>query len=451
MNRRSLLRALPYAALGFAGVAGLFAVTTQRLPATAPTPPNLIPPVAPAGNGAFHITAAFDHDVLPADADRAFVRVGITGREQAAVQRLPADVVLVIDRSGSMSGQKIEDAKRAAKRALEALRPGDRFRVLAFGSTVEELGHGVVGGERSDLSATFGAIDRLIATGGTDMRAALGRVQALGSLGAEGRVSRVFLVSDGQPDTEAGLRDRVGELAGRGVLTTTIGVGLDYNEDLMAALADTGRGNYHFVERATNLAGVFETELKDLAAIVARDVVVHLNGTGVGTPTPLGIPALHSRNGVRVAVGDIYAGRTVELLFEVPLANRGDLGRVDVTALARELAPVTTVAQATFSEDPRTIAASVNNDVQVQAARWQTSQVLTQANVLYNDSNVDDANRALDVQIQQLEEQAQQFSSAALKSEVAELKKFRADNNDASMSRRSLNNYAKWKARGLNR
>ena len=154
---------------------------------------------------------------------------------------------LVIDRSGSMDGDKIAFARQAAAFAVEQLLPQDRVSVVIFDDEVQTLVPSTLVENRQMI---LEAIRRIQAGGSTALHEAWrqGGLQVSHHLDRE-HLNRVILLSDGlanvgetNPDVIA---TDVHKLAGLGVSTTTMGVGDDYNEDLMAAMAKSGDGNYY--------------------------------------------------------------------------------------------------------------------------------------------------------------------------------------------------------------
>ncbi len=304
---------LPFALLGSVGVAGVVvgtgAVDTHKTPAASSLTRELGPVKVEASLERTHLIAN--------SAGETFARVALTGIATTSQKtaRVPVSLTLVIDRSGSMgSEQKMEAAEDAACKALQELSAGDRYSAVSFDNGAEVLiDNAVVGAEGTGNSCR--TIGDLFARGSTDMSSGLrvGGEQAQ-KMFAAGRVNRVLLLSDGQPDTEAGLAEQTKALAKVGITTTTIGLGTDYNEDLMAKVADAGLGNSWFVESrkemgggAAQLAKIFQTELKSMAEVVAKNASITLtpkNGLEIVDVTGF----TFDRSGAKfvIPVGDIY-------------------------------------------------------------------------------------------------------------------------------------------------
>lgn len=194
---------------------------------------------------------------------------------QVEVDRKPLSLALVIDRSGSMSGAPLAGAKRAAQLAVTMLLPGDWVAVVAFDDHVEVPQALVKVGP--DVRGVLAAIDAVRAGGSTNLFG--GWAEGLSQVMAcpePGVVGRAVLLSDGQAN--CGVTDRgliaqdVTQAAVHGVTTTTMGLGVHYDEDLLRGMADAGRGNYVFLANETDMARAFEVEVAGLSSLRGRDV-----------------------------------------------------------------------------------------------------------------------------------------------------------------------------------
>src|SRR5262249_5389311 len=158
-----------------------------------------------------------------------------------------------------------DKAKEAALMVLDRLQPNDYLSVITYDSTVDVI---VPSSHPSERSQTRELISALTPQGSTALFAGVTNgIEEVGKHLDPHRVNRIILLSDGQANVgprspnELG---RLGEVAGRqGISITTIGVGLDYNEDLMTQLALASDGNHAFAENATDLASIFQHELGD--------------------------------------------------------------------------------------------------------------------------------------------------------------------------------------------
>ena len=247
------------------------------------------------------------------------IRIDPAPAPQRSGARLPLNLALVLDRSGSMSGEPLETAKQAVVAALRQLHPQDRVSVVSFD---DEVRVEVPSGPVRDLDALIAQVMRIDSGGSTALYDGWleGATQVAGHLNGEG-LNRVILLSDGQAN--AGLTDaheiarRVAGLAERGVSTTTLGFGRHYDETLLLGMATVGDGNFEHIETARSLPTFFESELQGLTRTSGRTVSLGLE------PNPE------------------YGTRTLEVLNDLTL---NDLGRYQLGNLV-EGQPINVVAK----------------------------------------------------------------------------------------------------------
>jgi Ca-activated chloride channel family protein len=264
--------------------------------------------------GAFQLDVDLRRAGYAADASQtiieALVRLRAPEKPPQAKPREPITLALVLDRSGSMAGAPLAEAKRCARMIVQSLGPRDRAAVVAFDDEVERLSSVAGSDQRSGLVA---AIDSIESGGATDLHGGwLEGARVLGQHVAGTGVHRVILLSDGaanrgEMDLEtisASCRD----LAKQGISTSTYGLGSAFNEDLMLAMGKAGRGNTYYGQSAQDLAEPFQNEFALLTSLCARGMVLKVTA-------PKGVQVA-LRNDYELAEGEGTAWKLPDLAFE---------------------------------------------------------------------------------------------------------------------------------------
>jgi Ca-activated chloride channel family protein len=266
-----------------------------------------------------------------------YFRIALTGFDVPKSERRPAvNTAIVIDKSGSMSGKKIAQAREAAVTAVKRLRDDDIVSVILYADSAEVL---VPATKASDREAIIEKIRSVGAGGSTALFAGVskGAAEVRKFLDSE-FVNRVILLSDGKanvgPQSPRELERLGASLVKEGISVSTLGLGLGYNEDLMSRLASAGSGNHMFVEQADDLVAVFQKEFNDLMSVVASDFEIHAEiGEGVRPVKVLNTKADISGQDIYIPLAQLYARQERYFIVEVEV----DAGRADST---RKLATV---------------------------------------------------------------------------------------------------------------
>lgn len=365
--------------LGLGGVAAV--VLTPLLTRTAVQPVAATPPLplATSSSGPLTVTAHLDYEALPTGVDggattsrNLVITVSAAAPDQAPT-RVPVDLAVVVDTSGSMSDQgKFNEARRALHVLADELLATDQLSLVTFSSFVNTPVTLGPANQTASLAATL--LDQMSPGGSTYLSGGLAAgFSALGNADpgdTGGRVRRVLLMTDGQANQ--GVIDQAGltRLARRdGISVSTIGVGLDYDEGILSAMADAGGGEYHYVGHDTDLASVYRAELKTAGSVVATGTTLDLTfpaGVHGQRACSWAFEALDSSH-LRVPLGDLSAGQTRTIV--VPITVDGavtDGVIVNATAQATSTQRHAMVASASLTV-PRVSASDVENYEQPEA------------------------------------------------------------------------------------
>jgi Ca-activated chloride channel family protein len=259
------------------------------------------------------------------------VRIALTGFDLAkAEDRPPVNVAIVIDTSGSMSGQKIDQARKAAIAAIHRLQDSDIVSVVLYNSSAQVL---VPATKATDRAEIINKIHSITADGSTALFAGVSKGAAEVRKFLDGEsVNRVILLSDGKanvgPKSPRELERLGASLVKEGISVSTLGLGLNYNEDLMSSLASAGSGNHVFIEQADDLVAVFNSEFNDLMSAVAGGFRIEATVADSVRPVRvLGNKADISGSKVNIPLAQLYARQQRYFVLEVEV----DAGEADTS------------------------------------------------------------------------------------------------------------------------
>ncbi|MEV6817181.1 VWA domain-containing protein [Nocardiopsis dassonvillei] len=300
-----------------------------------------------------HLTALLDFDAVPRDTDDAVsVLVDITAPEREEdTERPPATLQVVLDRSGSMGGGRLDGAVRALLSLVERLAPSDNFGLVSFNDQARVE---VPCGPLEDKARVRRLISGLHASGGTDLSSGLMRgVQEARRAGAD-RGGTLLLISDGHANQGVTDHDLLRQVSADAyshrVATTTLGYGLGYDEELLGAVADGGAGSALFAEDPDTAGGLIAQEAEYLLAKTAQAVSLRVpSGPLLRAVSVVGeMPSHRLADGsVVVELGDFHSGERRRLLLRLEVSGLSAPGTV--AALEVTYADPVTLASRTVS------------------------------------------------------------------------------------------------------
>ncbi len=296
-----------------------------------------------------------------------YARVTIVAPEAPrAASRTPVNVALVLDRSGSMEGDKIRLARQAAVQAIQLLRAEDRFAVVAYDDRIEvvmESTPATAGAKRQAMEA----LERIDARGSTDLCGGwLRGCEQVAAFATRGFVNRALLLTDGlanqgitEPDA---ILRHAAALFERGVQTSTFGVGADFDERLLQYMADAGGGHFYFIANATQIPDLLASELGEALEVTVHGAALEARLAPGMTAEPLNqfrdrradaTLASGAERTVRIELGDLVSSQEVAVVLTLGFPS-GDVGEtigVDLALVDRDGAQAAPTARLAFTFD----------------------------------------------------------------------------------------------------
>lgn len=264
--------------------------------------------------------------------------------------RRPLSLSVVIDRSGSMSGAPIKQATTAAGLLVRQLSPADTLSVVVYDNRIDTL---VAPTKVTDPEAILKKIHAVRPGGATALHGGWERgCDLAAATPGDHLVRRALLLTDGQANVGVtATPELVAQAAKRaeaGVVTSTLGFGLDFNEDLLIGMAEAGRGNFYFIETPEDATQVFLIEGESITAIAAQDLVVTLRPRrGVTIAEALDARPLTpaSDGSLRVPVGDVYGGEDRHVALTITVNAPDASGPFELFDVEYHYDPVATEAR----------------------------------------------------------------------------------------------------------
>lgn len=345
------------------------------------------------------------------------VRSEVDGTEFSGTRTAfePLNLAIVIDRSGSMTGQRERNAIDAAAGMIRRLRDGDTVSVVSYSAEAR-----IVLPVTTVSTATHEQLIRSMIDNMTDKPTgstciSCGLDEGMRTLvGRRPGIDRLLLLSDGEANRgvtdESGIRQLAREARNQGASISSIGVDVDYNERLMSALAREANGRHYFSETGSNLEQIFDQELESLVKTVAKDGRLEVElAPGVRVAEVFDRAYQQVDRKVIVPLGTFTPGedKTFLMRLEVPPSPAGERPIANVTLSYQDLA--TREPGECFGELAMQMATSVNEVAQLDAivlgrlSRSETARTLEQANLLFAQGRTAEAQATVNAHLENLE------------------------------------------------
>lgn len=345
--------------------------------------------------------------ILEGTPETNYLKVSLSGQNIDSKKRVPINLAIVIDKSGSMSGQRIEKAREAAILAVNMLNENDTLSIVAYDSKARVI---VPATKVDNKLRIIGLInENIYAEGGTALFAGLSKgIKQVENQLTKDKVNRIILLSDGQANIGPSSVDELSQLAiiaaKKNIAITTLGIGSDYNELLMSSIASYSDGNHVFVNNSADLENVFVHEFNDLMSAIAQDVVITIQlKNGVKPVRLLGRDGVIKGNEITVKMNQLFSNQEKYVLLEV-IPDKGKVGQEKTLAqvdlkydnlLENKTENETQVVRISYTKDKKMVDDAIHQDVIVETELQKVALENEKALELYNQGKRDEAQQLL--------------------------------------------------------
>lgn len=343
--------------------------------------------------------------------------------QQQDFKRTPVNLSIVIDRSGSMEGEKLERAKEAAIFAVNQLTAEDYVSVVAYESGVQVILNPTKVENKKNITD---AISRINSAGGTFLSGGLQKGLELVKMNKSDQfLNRVFLMSDGLANEGIVEIDKLSNIVSEwkkenNTSVSTFGIGIDFDEDLMTELAEAGGGNYYFIEKPEQIAGIFEKEMNGLLNMVAKDVKINVSypDDKLVLDRVYGYKYDAAPGTIDVNLGDMYSEETkavmiafdmkediketIDLLTQLHFIDLTNDYQAENAQLAQKIDP---------TDSEVLIAENLNKNTMQQATLFESNYQMELAAKELDKGNYDGAKQILDLNTIYLDDKMEEYGS----------------------------------------
>ena len=398
---------------------------------------NLIKSKAPSKHielaGTIQVTGSLNNPyILKNGSKDVYLEVTMLAGDSRKHERPPLNIAVVIDRSGSMSGKKLTDAKAAAVYLVENLSEGDKVAIISYGTDVS-LVHKLTAVNNDNRQEIIDSIKKVTDSGSTNLEGGLkkGRKQLLGDMVPNG-INRILLLSDGLANVGISNVEGLSQIAEntqqKGISISTMGVGVDYNEDLMTAVSKMSGGNYYFI--GSDLQGIFAQEFKTMATTVAMETNLELIlPEGVTVADVYGYTHKVHNNRVIIPMNSFWAKQEKNLLVKLQVSPNTDIVEIsqirisyhDVEA-GKEISKTSSMMSVKTTDDKILFEANRNIKVEERLEEIRIATSYEKAMKLYEEGKRDEASMVIKTQFNSTTTNNMYIKSGNLDVELEQLK-----------------------------
>ncbi|RRR75003.1 MAG: VWA domain-containing protein [Candidatus Viridilinea halotolerans] len=364
----------------------------------------------------------------------AYALIEVQPSEVVAQVRMPVSVCFVLDRSGSMKGEKMERVRQATSMAIDRLDAQDSVAVVIFDHRTEAI---IPFGPVKDRAGIKSRIARIRDAGGTRIAPAVDLGLREIAKDRSGAIRRMLLLTDGQTEHERECLLRADDAGRLGVPITALGVGKDWNEDLLIEMANRSGGTADFISRPETIETFFQNTVQQAQNSAIHNAVLNLRLVHGVTPRAVWqvIPLINnlgyrpiSERDVSVPLGEVETGpgRTVliEFLVDPRAVGTYRVGQVEVTydvpALSKRDEKVRQDLLLTFTADPAQLN-QVNPGVMNIVEKVSAFKLQTRALQDVAEGNVQGATQKLKSAVTRLLSQGELELAETMQQEIANL------------------------------
>ncbi|MEI6290186.1 MAG: VWA domain-containing protein [Chloroflexota bacterium] len=254
------------------------------------------------------------------------------------VDRPRMNLSLVLDRSGSMSGEKLAYVKKAASYVVDMLQEQDFISVVTFDDKVDVLSQSASAAAHTKTE-TQARLAKVRSGGSTNLSGGwFEGCKEIANTAVAGTINRSLLLTDGLANVGIEnleeLAQHAGELSRRGISTSTFGVGTGFNEHLLEAMSNNGGGNFYYIADPADIPSIFQREFSELTAITLRDVEINLKFPPAWfLKVPGSWTKKFTEGHLKLSVGSLFSGQTLEIYIRINIPVGGNFSQtpVDIT------------------------------------------------------------------------------------------------------------------------